>query len=101
MTELLDLAKRVVGWAESGEGVEAYVAHSRDAEVEVYQGGIETLSTAETDGVGIRVVLPGPDGARQGFAYTGSLDIGSLEETLREANAGSDRGRPTGAISAG
>ena len=94
MTELLDLAKRVVGWAESGEGVEAYVAHSRDAEVEVYQGGIETLSTAETDGVGIRVVLPGPDGARQGFAYTGSLDIGSLEETLREARDNAQFGTP-------
>ena len=72
--ELLDLAQRVIGWASGDEQVEAYVAHSRDTEVEVYQADIETLSTAETDGVGIRVVLPSADGARQGFAYTGSLD---------------------------
>jgi PmbA protein len=94
MTELLDLAKRVVGWAASGEEVEAYVAHSKDTDVEVYQGGIETLSSAETDGVGIRVVLPGPDGARQGFAYTGSLDEASMRATLEEARDNASFGTP-------
>ena len=83
--DLNDLVARIVGWAGSGEQVEAYAAHSRDAEVEVYQGGIETLSTAESDGVGIRVVLPGDDGARQGFAYTGDLSEEALRETLIEA----------------
>ena len=85
MADLEQLASTVVGWAANGEQVEAYAAHSRDADVEVYQGGIETLSTAETDGVGIRVVLPGPDGNRQGFAYTGALDTESLQACLREA----------------
>ncbi len=94
MAELLELAKRVVGWAASGEEVEAYVAHSKDTEVEVYQGGIETLSSAETDGVGIRVVLPGPDGARQGFAYTGSLDEASMRATLEEARDNASFGTP-------
>ena len=70
MTELLDLAKRVVGWASAGEEVEAYVAHSKDTDVEVYQGGIETLSSAETDGVGIRVVLGRGGGRRHGFILT-------------------------------
>ena len=82
MSDLSDLADRVVSWAEGNEQVEAYVAHSRDADVEVYQGDIETLSTAETDGVGIRVILPGPDGNRQGFAYTGALDEASLRATF-------------------
>jgi PmbA protein len=94
MSDLLDLAKKVVGWATGDEQVEAYVAHSRDAEVEVYQGGIETLSTAETDGVGIRVVLPGPNGARQGFAYTGSFDVESMKQTLDEARDNAQFGTP-------
>ncbi len=94
MAELLELAKRVVGWAASGEEVEAYVAHSKDTDVEVYQGGIETLSSAETDGVGIRVVLQGPDGARQGFAYTGSLDEASMRATLEEARDNASFGTP-------
>ena len=94
MSDLLDLAKKVIGWASGEEQVEAYVAHSQDTEVEVYQGDIETLSSAETDGVGIRVVLPGPDGARQGFAYTGSLDEVSLRDTLSEARDNAQFGTP-------
>ena len=91
---LTDLVAKVVGWAQGDEQVEAYAAHSRDAEVEVYQGGIETLSTAETDGVGIRVVLPGDDGARQGFAYTGALDEASLLACLNEARDNAGFGTP-------
>ena len=83
--ELSDLVRQVVGWASGPEQIEAFAAHSRDAEVEVYQGGIETLSTAESDGVGIRVVLPGADGARQGVAYTGDLSQEALRATLVEA----------------
>ncbi len=94
MAELLDLARRIVGWASAGEQVEAYAAHSRDADVEVYQGDIETLSSAETDGVGIRVILPGPDGNRQGFAYTGALDEASLRATFAEARDNASFGTP-------
>lgn len=94
MAELLDLADKVLGWSNSNEQVEAYVAHSRDTEVEVYQGDIETLGSAETDGMGIRVVLSGPDGARQGFAYTGSLDEASLKATLEEARDNASFGTP-------
>jgi PmbA protein len=92
--DLSELASKIVGWAADSEQVEAYVAHSKDAEVDVYQGGIETLSTAETDGVGIRVVLPGPDGNRQGFAYTGSLDDVALRACLDEARDNASFGTP-------
>ncbi len=94
MADLQQLVSTVISWASDSEQVEAYAAHSRDADVEVYQGGIETLSTAETDGVGIRVVLPGPDGNRQGFAYTGSLDTESLQACLREARDNASFGTP-------
>lgn len=98
MAELADLVARVVDWARDGEQVEAYAAHSRDTEVEVYQGDIETLASAETDGVGIRVVLPGPDGARQGFAYTGNLDEDALRATLDEARDNAEFGTPDPAL---
>ncbi len=94
MADLEQLVSTVISWAADGEQVEAYAAHSRDADVEVYQGGIETLSTAETDGVGIRVVLPGPDGNRQGFAYTGSLDAKSMQACLSEARDNASFGTP-------
>ena len=92
--DLCDIADRVLAWGGDNEQIEAYVAHSLDTEVEVYQGDIETLSTAESDGVGIRVVLPGPDGARQGFAYCGTFDDESLHATLLEARDNATFGTP-------
>jgi PmbA protein len=92
--DLSDLVQKVIGWSKDGEQVEAYAAHSKDTDVEVHKGGIETLSTAETDGVGIRVVLSGADGNRQGFAYTGSLDEASLQACLVEARDNASFGTP-------
>ena len=84
--DLLDLASRVAGWARPGEQVEAYVARGRETEIQVFGGNVESLSSAESAGIGIRVV----NGSRQGFAYAGSLDPEAIGETLEEArdNAG-------------
>ncbi len=84
--ELLDVATRVAGWARDGEQVEAFVARSRETEVQVFEGEVESLSSATSAGIGIRVV----SGRRQGFAYAGSLDEAVIAETLGEArdNAG-------------
>jgi PmbA protein len=79
--DLLALAEQVAGWAGTGEEVEAYVARSRATDVRAYDGQVEQLSSAETEGVGIRVVA----GGRQGFAYAGSLDEAVVRETLAEA----------------
>ncbi|MDQ1400690.1 MAG: PmbA protein [Acidimicrobiaceae bacterium] len=86
MTDLVDIATRVAGWARPGEEVEAYVARGKSTEVKVFEGGVESLSVAESAGVGIRVIA----GSRQGFAYAGSLDPDVVAETLAEArdNAG-------------
>jgi PmbA protein len=83
---LLELATRVAGWARPGEEVEAYVARGRDTDIEVFSGEVESLSSAESAGIGIRIV----SGSRQGFAYAGSLDDDVVADTLAEArdNAG-------------
>lgn len=83
---LSELATRVAGWARDGEQVEAFVARGTDTEVKVFGGEIESLSSAASAGIGVRVVA----GSRQGFAYAGSLDPDVVEETLAEArdNAG-------------
>jgi PmbA protein len=103
---LLDLATQVAGWARDGEQVEAFIARGRDTEVQVYNGEVESLSSAESAGIGIRVVA----GRRQGFAYAGSLAPDVVAETLEEArdNAGfaSEDGfvglaRPDGVAAAG
>ena len=70
MAELLDLAARVAGWAHDHEQVEVYAVHDRETEVRAYEGEIESFSSAESRGIGVRVVVDG----RQGFAWAGTLD---------------------------
>jgi PmbA protein len=86
VSDLLELATRVAGWAKDHEQVEAYVSQGRETEIQVFGGDVESLSSAESAGIGIRVI----SNHRQGFAYAGSLDLGVIEETLAEArdNAG-------------
>ena len=81
MSELLEIAKRVAGWARDGEQVEAFVSRDDETEVRAYGGEVESLVRAQSQGVGVRVVVDG----RQGYAYAGTLDDQALEETLREA----------------
>ena len=78
---LLELATRVAGRARDGEQVEAFVARGRETEIRVFEGDVESLSSAESAGIGIRVVV----GRRQGFAYAGSLDEDVIAETLADA----------------
>lgn len=89
--DLLDVADDVVGWARDDEQVEVVVVHSEDTEVRVYEGEVESLSSAASQGAGIRVITGvGGDERRQGFAYAGTLDPDVLHETLADArdNAG-------------
>jgi PmbA protein len=80
-SELLALGDRVVAMAAAGEQVEAVVVRGLDTEIKVYEGEVESLSSAQSQGLGVRVVKDG----RQGFAYAGALDDDVLAETLAEA----------------
>ncbi|MGC8513541.1 MAG: TldD/PmbA family protein [Acidimicrobiales bacterium] len=80
-SDLAGIAGWVAGLARDGEQVEAYVARGRETEIRVFDGEVESLSSAESAGIGIRVV----SGSRQGFAYAGSLDPDVVGDTLKEA----------------
>lgn len=79
--DLVGLAERVVGWATPGEEVEVYVARGVETEVRAYDGEVESLTSATSAGIGIRVIVD----HRLGFAWAGSLDEAVLGETLEEA----------------
>jgi PmbA protein len=85
--DLLDLATSVVAQAKPGEGMEVYVSRGTDTEVRAYEGAVESLTSADSSGVGIRVLLEGPAdaGSQVGFAWAGSLDPEVLSATLAEA----------------
>lgn len=79
--ELLEVATRIAERAGAGEQIEAYVSRGVEVDVRAYEGEIESLSSAASAGVGVRVVT----GGRQGFAYAGSLDEAVVTETLDQA----------------
>jgi len=89
-TELLEIARSVARAARDGEQVEAYVVRTRDTDVEVFDGEVESLTTASVEGVGIRVIA----GQRQGLAWAGSLAPDVVDETLQEARDNAGFGEP-------
>jgi PmbA protein len=78
---LMAVAERVAGWARSGEDVEVYVARGDETEIRAYDGEVESLTSATSAGIGVRVVVD----HKLGFAWAGSLDDSVLAETLDEA----------------
>lgn len=90
MAELLDIAEQVLGWARDGEQVEVYATHERETDVRVYEAEVESFSSAESQGVGVRVIANG----RQGFAWAGTLDTDVLAQTLVDARDNAVFGTP-------
>ncbi len=88
--ELGQVADRVVRAARDGEEIEAYVARTRETDLKVFGGEVESLTVAETEGVGVRVVT----GGRQGYAWAGCLDPAVIDETLADARDNARFGSP-------
>ena len=80
-SELQVVADRVIDQARSGEQIEAFVARGGETEVRVYEGDVEHFVSAQSEGIGIRVIVDG----RTGFAYAGTLDHSAIAEVLTEA----------------
>ncbi|HUV57372.1 MAG TPA: TldD/PmbA family protein [Acidimicrobiales bacterium] len=85
MSELLELAERILEAATGSEEIEVYLSSGIDTEVQAYQGEIEQLSSATSSGVGIRVLRESVGGAQVGTAWAGSLGDEAIFDALREA----------------
>jgi len=85
VSNLVDLADSIVARAEPGEELEVFLARGVDTEVRAFDGEVESLSSAESSGIGVRVLLSGDGGNRLGFAWAGSLEPDVLEACVRDA----------------
>lgn len=81
MSDLQSLADKVVAQAQAGEQIEAYVSRGGETEVRVYGGEVEHFVSAQSEGIGVRIIRDG----RTGFAYAGTLDPNAVDEVLAEA----------------
>ena len=81
MSDLLKMAEQIAAQARPGEQVEAYVSRGSETSVRVYQGELEQFTSAQSEGIGVRVIRDG----RTGFAYAGTLDPTVVGEVLADA----------------
>ncbi len=88
--DLLEVTRELAGAARAGEQIEAYALRSRETEIKVFGGGVESLSVAVIDGVGVRVIVD----HRTGYAWAGSLAPEVVAETLEEARDNAAFGAP-------
>lgn len=79
--DLNDLAAVAVANARDGEAVEAYAEESRHTDVEARKGEVEGLTSAESRGVGVRVIA----GGRLGFAYAADPSDDEIVATVERA----------------
>ncbi len=86
----LAVARAIAGRATADEQIEAYVVRSRETDIEVLRGDVESLTVAEQAGLGVRVVRDG----RLGYAWVGSLEPELLDATLVEARDNARFGAP-------
>ena len=88
--DLVELARSLVQRAGPAEQVEVLLSRASSTSVRVYGGEVESLTSADSSGAGIRVIRDG----RLGFAHCGSLDPTVLAETLVEARDNAAFGEP-------
>ncbi|MGZ8604446.1 MAG: TldD/PmbA family protein [Actinomycetota bacterium] len=81
MPELRDLVSAAIEAAQDGEAVEAYAEESRRTEVEARLGEVEGLTSAESRGLGVRVIA----GDRLGFAYAADPSPDEVRQTVARA----------------
>ncbi len=80
-SDLLELADRVVDRAHPDEQLEVVVSRDATTEVRAYEGAVESLTSAVSLGVGVRVIKDG----RVGFASAGSHDPDLIDDALAQA----------------
>ncbi len=93
MSDAVDLeaiAEKIVARAQSGEELEVFVARGTNTSVKAYRGEVESLTSATSAGIGIRIIRD----HRQGFAHAGSLDADVIDDVLADARDNASFGEP-------
>src|SRR2546423_14902511 len=81
MPELADLCARAVEEARGDEEIEAFAEGGLQVQVRVRGGEVESLTSAETRGLGVRAVVDG----RVGYAYGADPSLDEVAELVRSA----------------
>lgn len=88
--DLVELGHSLLARARPGDQVEVLLGRSGSTSVRVHDGTVESFTSADSSGAGIRVIRDG----RVGFAHCGSLEREVLAATLDEATDNVGFGEP-------
>jgi len=88
-TGAMDIAEDAMSLASGVSGeVEVFAESARTTAIKVYEGSVESLVSAEPQGVGVRVI----NCRRTGYAYTADLSRAGLEKVVESASANAEVG---------
>jgi PmbA protein len=79
--DLSDLTAAALRVAKGGEDVEAFVQESRRTEVRARAGDVESVTFAESRGVGVRLIT----GGRMGYAWAADPTVAEVAATVARA----------------
>ena len=88
--ELRGMLDRVVDLARVGEALEAYAVDETETRIKAYNAEVESLSSARSRGVGVRLITEG----RVGYAYPADLGDEALREVVDAARANASVATP-------
>ncbi|HEX9697152.1 MAG TPA: TldD/PmbA family protein [Actinomycetota bacterium] len=83
MSDLDALCRAALDAAAGDEHLEAYAEWGRKTDVKVYDGRVESLTSAEARGLGVRII----DGGRVGYAYAADPDPDEVRAVVEQARA--------------
>lgn len=90
MSDIADLCVLAAQAATRDEEVEAYAADSRRTQIRARQGEVESLTFAETRGLGVRVLV----GGRLGYAYAADPEPEEMPRLVAKARASASFSQP-------
>lgn len=90
MSDLDALCRAALDAAAAGEDLEAYAEWGRKTDVKVYDGRVESLTSAEAQGLGVRIIA----GGRVGYAYAADPTPDEVRDVVAQARANAALGTP-------
>jgi PmbA protein len=79
--DLLKVATSIVDRVGPNEAIEAFLTHEKDFTVKVFDREVESISSAQPRGAGVRLIT----GNRGGFAFTTDLNDSGIDEVVTRA----------------
>jgi PmbA protein len=90
VADLAELCRAALAGADGDEQAEAYAGESKRTEVRARRGEIDSLTSAASRGVGVRVLI----GSRLGYAWAADPDPEEAKELLASARRAAEHATP-------